>query len=149
MSEIRRLARYLGVSPSLADTVAEKTHFSNMKTAKSQVGTSFRHLFKDKEFSQHVYRKGTHAPSPSRRLFQSPVLAEANILVSSFVLSCLGCLTSFSPDFHRKSVKSRLQRIQNKATRLVLGIVSPFPPPPPPLPGIWVPASTSSEVTRR
>ena len=95
MSEIRRLAEYLGVSPSLADAVAEKTQFSNMKTAKSQVGTSYRHLFKDNEFSQHVYRKGTHAPSRSRRIFQSPVLAETNILVSSFVLSCLGCFNFF------------------------------------------------------
>ena len=59
MKEIGRLAEFMGVDPSVADTVAEKTNFSVMKEFKSKHDVQdVAQLFDDGKPNAIVFRKG-------------------------------------------------------------------------------------------
>ena len=61
MKEIRRLAEFLGVDPSVADTVAEKTNFSVMKKLKVKTDMpDIAQLFDDNKANANFYRKGEY-----------------------------------------------------------------------------------------
>ena len=59
VKEIRRLAEFLGVDPSVADTVAEKTNFSVMKEFKIKTDIpEIAQLFDNNKANEHYFRKG-------------------------------------------------------------------------------------------
>ena len=65
MKEIGRLAEFLGVDPSVADTVAEKTNFSVMRDFKTK--TEFgelAELFSDSKPNANYFRKGDQRLKP-------------------------------------------------------------------------------------
>ena len=59
MKEIGRLAEFLGVDPSVADTVAEQTNFSAMKELKTKVDIpKITRFFQDDKVNANLFRKG-------------------------------------------------------------------------------------------
>ena len=59
MKEIGRLAEFLGVDPSVANRVAEKTKFSAMQKYKTQFGEDpVKDLFDGETANKHIFRKG-------------------------------------------------------------------------------------------
>ena len=63
MKEIGRLAEFLGVDPSVADTVAEKTNFSAMKELKIKGDIPrVTRLFQDGKANANLFRKGDQIP---------------------------------------------------------------------------------------
>ena len=59
MKEIGRLAEFLGVDPSVADAVAEKTNFSVMKEFKIKHDLpELRQFFSDQRPNANLFRTG-------------------------------------------------------------------------------------------
>ena len=59
VTEIRRLAEFLGVDPSVADTVAEKTKFSAMQEFKTQNDMpEIAQFFDNNKANANIFRKG-------------------------------------------------------------------------------------------
>ena len=59
--EIRRLAEFLGVGMTVADTVAEKTSFSAMQKYKTQFDMdSIKRFFDGNKANENIFRKGTY-----------------------------------------------------------------------------------------
>ena len=59
VKEIGRLAEFLGVDPSVADTVAEQTNFSVMKEIKTKQDLPhIAQCFDDGKANAHLFRKG-------------------------------------------------------------------------------------------
>ena len=59
MKEIGRLAEFLGMDPSVADTVAEQTNFSVMKEIKTKQDLpQIAQYFNDGKANAHLFRKG-------------------------------------------------------------------------------------------